>query len=243
MKAACPILKFILIDYENRPLQDLPTGLPSDVRLVFFLGPQNKNLPTKLVLAVSELGEQAKLKLLDKGGANALDFVMCVELGRLSITHEGASFVLVSADTGFQPMVDYYRASGLKVSRVDSIEKALGVVVPSKQKAPAQASSVSAKPAVEVAPQKKVSTTVSSAVADKKKALAAQVTLSGLVDSVREKLDKSKSARPKRLKTLTIKVQEFCGAKVGKTKVAEVIKRLQASGYLAIDNTKVSYKG
>jgi hypothetical protein len=235
-------LKFILIDYENRPLKELPTSLPSDVRLVVFLGPQNKNLPTTLVMAVKKLGEQVDLKLLDKGGANALDFVMCFELGRLTKEHESASFILISADTGFQPMVDYCNTNTLKISRFDSLEIALGVPVPENLKLPVPVPPARTPPPAAVTPTRKEPAATISAAAQQKKALASQVTLSGLVEAVREKLDRSKNARPKRLKTLTVKVQEFCGAKVGKTKVAEVIKRLQASGYLAIDDTKVSYK-
>ncbi|MPN45276.1 hypothetical protein SDC9_192843 [bioreactor metagenome] len=54
-------------------------------------------------------------------GHNALDFHIAYYLGRLSIQHPAARFVIVSKDTGFDPLVAHLRAQKVECERVTSL--------------------------------------------------------------------------------------------------------------------------
>lgn len=50
-------------------------------------------------------------------GPSSMDFQMATELGRLIALHPDAEFSIISKDTGFDPVVMYWRDRGIRISR------------------------------------------------------------------------------------------------------------------------------
>ena len=118
---------YVLIDYENVPLRSLALLTGTQFRVLVFLGPNNRNLPTEFVMAVQKLGDRAEYIALEKSGKNALDFHITYYLGTLAAADPGGCFRIISADTGFDSLLQHLRMKQIDADKVASIEELLGL--------------------------------------------------------------------------------------------------------------------
>lgn len=109
---------WILVDYENvQPSRFSRERLP-DARILIFLGPGQNRLPAELVAALQPFGTAAEYIQVSARGNNALDFHVAFHLGRLATEHPGDHFHVISADRGFDPLLNHMRQKlGLSASR------------------------------------------------------------------------------------------------------------------------------
>lgn len=117
---------YVLIDYENVPLRSLALLTGAQFRVLVFLGPNNRNLPTEFVMAVQKLGDRAEYIALEKSGKNALDFHITYYLGTLIAADPGGCFRIISADTGFDSLLLHLRMKHIDADKVASIEELPG---------------------------------------------------------------------------------------------------------------------
>jgi hypothetical protein len=108
---------FLLIDYENVQPTDLKRlhDMPCKVRL--FVGANQARIPVTLASALQPLGANAEYVLLESSGHNALDFHIAYYIGELSSQEPGATFCIVSKDTGFDPLIQHLTLRGVPVRR------------------------------------------------------------------------------------------------------------------------------
>lgn len=116
-------INYVLVDYENVPLNSLERLESEQFNVRIFLGPNNKKLPIEIVLAVQKMKERAEYIVLGTSGANALDFHIACYLGMIATVDPSAFFHIISKDTGFDPLINHLSAKKIKVSRSVSIEE------------------------------------------------------------------------------------------------------------------------
>ncbi len=119
-------MQFVLIDFENvQPanLDGLKNGL-HHIRV--FVGESQSKISLGTAKALQSFGSDADYIQITGSGSNALDFHLAFYLGRLSLQHPQASFVIVSKDTGFDPLVKHLNRLGTACRRVASIATAVG---------------------------------------------------------------------------------------------------------------------
>lgn len=112
----------LLIDLENVPTSDY-TLLPPDFLVMPFIGSQQESVP----LAFIELARAGRLEecKITNTGKNALDFHLAFYLGRLSCTDSEDEFVILSKDTGYDPLIKHLRTLNIRCKRVNTINDVL----------------------------------------------------------------------------------------------------------------------
>ncbi len=134
-------LNFVLIDFENvQPLHlEKLQGLPVEIRV--FLG-VNQRLTVEMVTSLQPFGMAVQYIQLSGNGKNALDFHIAFYLGQLAVKHPGASFHVISKDTGFDPLIAHLKTLKISCRRCAEIEQmplvqmAAAAPVPASAKAP-----------------------------------------------------------------------------------------------------------
>jgi hypothetical protein len=108
--------QFVLVDFENVQQLDL-ARLPAHARIRIFVGAQQAKLPAALVLQAQALGLSVEWIRIEGNGPNALDFHIACYLGEGLARTPQAEFVVVSRDTGFDPLLRHLKARGMHCRR------------------------------------------------------------------------------------------------------------------------------
>ena len=120
-------MQFVLIDFENVQPANLD-GLKKGIHHIrVFVGESQSKISLGTAKALQSFGSDADYVQIAGSGSNALDFHLAFYLGRLSLLHPQASFIIVSKDTGFDPLVKHLNRLGTACRRVASIATAAGV--------------------------------------------------------------------------------------------------------------------
>ncbi len=100
-------------------LVDFESGGPYKIKV--FLGANQSKIPIELARALQTYGPDAEYIQIDGSGKNALDFHIAYYIGRLAAETPGASFHVISKDTGFDPLIKHLRAQNISCERSKSI--------------------------------------------------------------------------------------------------------------------------
>lgn len=111
--------KFLLIDFENIQKVDL-SGVPDDVLVRIFVG-QSQKIPVELVQQAQPFGHRIEWVKVEGNGNNALDFHIAFYLGLLHEEYKGASFMILSKDKGFDPLVAHIKNLKRNCRRINSL--------------------------------------------------------------------------------------------------------------------------
>jgi hypothetical protein len=114
---------YVLIDHENVQPKDLAVLAPMPVEVIVFLGVNQNRLSTDLVTEMQALGAKGRYVRCSGNGSNALDFHIAFHLGELAAREPQAAFIVVSKDTGFDPLLTFMRAKGIAVQRVVALQE------------------------------------------------------------------------------------------------------------------------
>lgn len=145
-------MQFVLIDFENVQPANLD-GLKKGVHHIrVFVGESQSKISLGTAKALQSFGSDADYIQIAGSGSNALDFHLAFYLGRLSLQHPQASFIIVSKDTGFDPLVKHLNRLGTACRRVASIATAAGMAP--KTPPAERTTSAAAHPAATRAPEK-----------------------------------------------------------------------------------------
>ncbi|MBL8258096.1 MAG: hypothetical protein JNJ62_15970 [Pseudoxanthomonas mexicana] len=110
-------MHYVLIDHENVQPADLAGLNAENACVLVFTGAQQK-VAISLVEAVQTLGERGRFVRISGNGKNALDFHIAYYLGKLSERDPQASYLLVTADSGYDPLIAHLNAQGITTKRV-----------------------------------------------------------------------------------------------------------------------------
>lgn len=113
--------QYVLVDYENvqpKNLEPLKTGA---FKVRIFLGAHQTKLPVAVVTSIQAFGADAEYIVLESSGSNALDFCIAYYIGRLTLEDPEGEYLIVSKDTGFDPLLKHLKGKGICASRVKDI--------------------------------------------------------------------------------------------------------------------------
>lgn len=118
--------RVLFVDLENVQKVDL-SAVPADTRVMIFYGVTQKTLPEELVVQAQPLGSRLKWVKISGQGPNALDFHIAFYLGQKLADGPGPECVILSRDTGFDPLIRHLQALGHACRRVISLKDAFAV--------------------------------------------------------------------------------------------------------------------
>lgn len=237
-------MKFILVDFENVHESNYKELLSKDVRLEIFLGESQNKIPTDLVLGIQNAPGLGMLIQISGNGKNALDFHIAYELGRIFNEYKDAECVIVSKDTGYDPLIEKICKDFEKkcCRRVCSVAELL----PAKKKA-AETKTAEKKPVEKKPVEKKPAAAPKTAVAkpakaEKVKAAEKNVTVIDL-PRVLKWLKKNKENRPVDKESLVSTIHSWGKMNGFKKKAAEkIVKDLQSQKALdVLPDGKIKY--
>lgn len=111
----------LFIDYENIQNIDLPLLQDSNIEIKIFVGQSQAKIPFEFVEAAQTFGKSIEWVRIDGNGKNALDFHIAFYLGSLSKERKGASFIILSKDTGYDPLIRHVNKQNIACRRINSI--------------------------------------------------------------------------------------------------------------------------
>lgn len=111
---------FVLIDYENVQPKNVSRLNGGRYKVKVFAGAKQK-LVVDLASALQPLGPDVEYVQIAGEGKNALDFHIAYYIGRLAAETPGATFHVISADTGFDPLIRHLAAQKISCQRWKSI--------------------------------------------------------------------------------------------------------------------------
>ncbi len=112
--------KFLLIDYENIQKVDL-SEVPDNMLVRIFVGHSQKSIPFELVKQAQQFGQCIEWIRVEGQGNNALDFHIAFYLGKLRTEHKTASFIILSKDKGFDPLITHINKLKGNCQRINSL--------------------------------------------------------------------------------------------------------------------------
>ena len=113
--------QLLLIDYENVQQVNISEIDREAYSVKIFVGASQNKIPFDLVAAAQAFGEKIEWIKLDAHGKNALDFHIAYFLGKYSQTHPNQKFIVLSKDTGFDPLIRFLNKNGVECSRINSL--------------------------------------------------------------------------------------------------------------------------
>ena len=112
--------KFLLIDYENIQKVNL-SDVPDNVLVRIFVGQSQKSIPFELVQQAQRFGHCIEWIKIEGQGSNALDFHIAFYMGKLQTEHKRASFIILSKDKGFDPLIKHINNLKGNCRRINSL--------------------------------------------------------------------------------------------------------------------------
>lgn len=121
--------RVLFVDLENVQKIDL-TQVPPTARVMIFYGIAQKKLPEELVVQAQPLGKRLKWIKISGQGPNALDFHIAFYLGQELAGSPSSECVILSRDTGFDPLIRHLSGFGHTCRRVSSLKDAFSTSAP-----------------------------------------------------------------------------------------------------------------
>jgi hypothetical protein len=115
--------RVLFVDLENVQKVDL-SAVPADTRVMIFYGVTQKKLPEQLVVRAQPLGSRLRWVKISGQGPNALDFHISFYLGQILADGPGPECVVLSYDTGFDPLIRHLQSLGHACRRMTSLQDA-----------------------------------------------------------------------------------------------------------------------
>ena len=256
---------FVMVDFENVQPSSLGALSPDTCDIKVFTGAHQKKVELALAQALQRFGPNAEWVQITGSGKDALDFHIAFYIGRLSSEHAGASFTIVSRDTGFDPLVKHLAKLGIGCRRVAGIDEitpagpplaeargqkapakkaARPAAKPAKKTAAAPAKAAKAKPAAQKPASPKSATPqppAAKAAATKNPANAPANPGQARLAQALELLAGQKHL-PAKLSTLRSALLSWFRPGLTEADADALVAALAKAGRISIDGTKVAYR-
>lgn len=116
------IEEYLYIDYEN--VQDVQVEvIKKTVKVAIIVGQDQSKVPIDLVQKTQPFGNAVEWIQVSGKGRNALDFFIAFFLGRDVAADRSKNFIIYSKDTGYDPLINYLKKSGIKARRIVSFQE------------------------------------------------------------------------------------------------------------------------
>lgn len=212
---------YILIDYENVQPSIVAALAQEHTKLIMFVGANQTKISFEVAEAIQRLGDRAQYVKICSSGTNALDFHIAYYMGQLVAHEPGASFQIISRDTGFDPLIAHLKSKKVHVQRLQEVAEAPAVKV---SKAP-QVGAIKAEKAPEMAAVK----------------VAKISSLQKQVNLIVAQLKKQGTAKPRTAQTLINSISTLFQKKLSEEQLAGLVRELEKQKLIEINNDKVAY--
>lgn len=119
-KPAAKHPRYLLVDFENVGEFDIDK-VNTQFKIIVFVGTNQRKIPVDLINKTQKLGSRLEWKQVEGHGKNALDFFIAYHIGRTMEKDPEAECVILSKDTGFDPLVKALKKEGKKCGRVEGV--------------------------------------------------------------------------------------------------------------------------
>lgn len=114
--------EYLYIDYEN--VQDVNVDIiKKTVKVTIIVGENQTRLPIELVQKTQPFGNAVQWIRVNGKGRNALDFFIAFFLGKDVAENKEKTFIIYSKDTGYDPLINHLKKSGIKAMRIVSFQE------------------------------------------------------------------------------------------------------------------------
>ena len=223
-------LRYVLVDFENVQPTNLGALKLGDCHIKIFAGANQKNVDIGLAKALQPFGDRAEYIQISGNGKDALDFHIAFYIGRLSAQSPGASFSIVSKDTGFDPLVEHLALLGIQCQRLTTTEGG-------SASAPTKTSVVAAKAATKTVAKK---ATAAPKMLEKPSS-GGRTTLDSRTSEVLHRLAGMKVARPATVSTLRSSIKSWFKPALPEIEVSGLFDQLVRQGSVKVSGTKITY--
>ena len=205
--------KYALIDLENIQPASLQKLKNEGYQLKVFVGANQAKISVELAEEIQQFGENAQYVRLQNSGKNALDFHIAFYMGQLVSNEPGCQFLVISKDTGYDPLLKHMRDIGIKANR-----------------------SVAAVNAVSTPTQSASSNNGSN------KKSPTQMTQAEQLKLAKQYLQKAGKAKPAKRKTLTTALSSAFQKKLSDLVIDDLINELTTQGVVIDKQGSITYK-
>jgi hypothetical protein len=109
---------YVLVDFENvQPDMSALAGTANRVIVFFGAKQQSSRHHFDKFDSLLDLGANLERVKVPYSGKNALDMHIAFQIGQIYEKDPGASFLVLSKDTDFDPLIEYLKAKGVSISR------------------------------------------------------------------------------------------------------------------------------
>ena len=112
---------FVVIDYENVQPEAMSALVEEHFNVIVFVGANQAKVSFEVASALQQLGDRAQYIKISGNGSNALDFHIAFYIGELASRHPNAFFIIVSKDTGFDPLIQHLKTRKILAGRSKSV--------------------------------------------------------------------------------------------------------------------------
>jgi hypothetical protein len=229
---------YYLIDFENVQPKALDCLKPGTSRVKVFLGAQQTKVMLDLVQALQPFGIDAEYIQIAGSGPDAVDFHIAYYIGCLSAREPGATFRIVSKDTGFDPLVRHLLAKGIDCRRIAELGPGFTNAVLAKSVPVAPVSVTTKQPLAKRA--KKSSTQIivdppTDAAPSKAQALSSAAHAKSVLALL------AKSTKPGKLTGLRASIKSWLKPAPDDKAIDAVLQSLKDTGRIVVEGTKVTY--
>ena len=114
--------EYLYIDYEN--VQDINIDvIKKTIKVMIIVGKDQTKVPIDLVQKTQPFGNAVEWIRVNGKGRNALDFFIAFFLGKDVAENREKSFIIYSKDTGYDPLINHLKKSGIKAKRIVSFQE------------------------------------------------------------------------------------------------------------------------
>jgi PIN domain len=117
-----PPATILFIDYENVTQVRLSSLQRPNLKIFIFVGCAQVKIPFELVREAHQLGAAVEWIGVEETGPNALDFHIAFYLGQVSLNSPTSSYVILSRDRGFDPLIQHLGKLGISCRRIENLE-------------------------------------------------------------------------------------------------------------------------
>lgn len=113
---------FLLVDFEN-VREMAPSRLPEKWRVKIFIGRSQNSIPFAIASEAQRLGGRLEWVKIEGDGRNNLDFHLTFYLGELVKEFPRATFIILTKDKGFDPLLKHLSQRSIQCRRVGEFAK------------------------------------------------------------------------------------------------------------------------
>ena len=114
--------RWLLVDFENVHDIDM-SKVDGSVKIMVVVGANQKKMSMDLVIKNQKLGSRLEWVPIAGSGPNAADFFIAYQIGRIFDKDPKAECIILSKDTGFDPLIKMLVKEGKSCRRIENIAK------------------------------------------------------------------------------------------------------------------------